>query len=145
MLSQNPTDVLIRSLIRTGRDATAEEVGQIAQRISVASFPDTSRHLARRITERQWSPGTTEHAYLEDLRRAARYDMSRIAIYVRRGGNLSAILAQSERVLPAHRRGEKSLPLLFVVYSADRAIILSGYQATSLQTIALPEDIRWLR
>jgi hypothetical protein len=32
--------------------------------------------------------------------------------------------------------------MLFVVYSADRGIILSGYQASSLSRIALPEDVQ---
>ena len=117
----------------------------IIRRISVAPFPTAAEHLARRITERQWPPATTEQQYVEQVRRAARDETARIAIYARRGGNLAAILTQSERVLLTQQRGQKSLPWLFVVYSADRGMIVSGYQATSLQTIALPEDIRWLR
>ncbi len=144
-LSQDTADLLIRDLIWTGRAATAEEIDRITQRMASSPFPALRAHLARRLIERQWIVGTTEQEYVDDLRRAIRDDAARVAVYRRRGGNLAAVLAPSERILPTQRRGARWLPVLFVVYSADRDIILSGYQASSLRTIALPEDIRWLR
>jgi hypothetical protein len=110
-----------------------------------APFPAAREHLVRRLVERQWAVGTNEPEYLEDLRRAVADVAANVAIYRRRGGVLAAVLTLSDRVLPPHRRGVNWLPMIFVVYSADRGILLSGYQATSVATIALPEDIRWLR
>lgn len=137
--------MLIRDLVQTGRYPATGEIDQISLRISEAPFPDLLPHLARRLIERQWALGTTGVEYLEALRRAARDQEARISAFRRRGGYLAAVLIPTDRVIPAHRRGTNWLPLLFVVYSADRGIILTGYQTSSLGAIALPEDIRWLR
>ncbi len=144
-MSQDPTDRLIRDLILTGRTASAEEVDLVTRRMATAPFPSLRAHLARRLIERQWTSETTEQEYFDDLHGAMNDEAARVAVYRRRGGPLVAVLTQTERILTAHRRGARWLPVLFVVYSADRGMILSGYQASDVSTIALPEDTRWLR
>ena len=144
-LSGRPTEILIRDLIRTRREETLDETKAISRRIATAPFPSAREHLERRIVELQWHPATTEQQYSDDVRHAALDESARIAVYFRRGGHLAAVIAQSGRILPAGRTGEKSLPLFFVVYSADRGIILTGYQASSPSTIALPGDAQWLK
>lgn len=144
-LSQDPTDVLIRDLIQTGRDATAEEIDQITKRMAGARFPSLNAHLVKHVDDEQWVTGTTEQEYLSDLQRAIQDESARLAVYKRRGGNLASVLAETERIVDERRRGLDWEPLLFVAYSADRGIIVTGYQASSLSRITLPEDVRWLK
>jgi hypothetical protein len=109
-----------------------------------APFPACTGHLAKRIRDKQWIEETTEQDYLDDLRQAVRDDDAHLVVYRRRGGNLAAVLTETTRIIEGHRLGANWDPLFFVVYSADPGIILSGYQANSLNPIALPEDVRWL-
>lgn len=169
--SQHPVDRLIRELIQTGRQATTEEIERIIERMATAPFdrrvlpvpaqlrgtPYQGRalgtredalfiHLVQRvIRDGQWAEGITELDYVADLRRAVRAPPARLVIYQRRGGPVAATFTPSDRVLPASRRGPKALPWLYVVYSADRGIIVSGYQTSGLQTLSVPGDARWLR
>lgn len=108
-----------------------------------ATFPTVGPHLARRLRERQWAEGITEERYLDDLRRAIRAADARLALYMRRGGHIAAVVSDTARIIPALRRGASSRPLLFVVYSADRGIIVTGYQASDLGHIGLPEGVLW--
>jgi hypothetical protein len=102
-------------------------------------------HLVKRVlVEHRWAFGTTAHRDLDDLRRAARLTSVRLALYERRGGSAVVLLAATEDVLPPERRGHQSLPLFVVVYSADRGIIVSGYQASELAAIAFPGVVQWL-
>jgi hypothetical protein len=167
-LSQHPVDRLIRDLIDTGRQATAEEIAQILDRMATAPFepreapvpaalqgtsylgrPLGNRasallvHLVQRVlVEEQWSYGTTEHDYLSDLRQAVQGPPARLVIYRRRGGHIAGVFLAN--VVPPGRRGPKTLLWLYVVYSADRGIIVSGYQVSSLQEVRMPGDARWL-
>lgn len=50
-------------------------------------------------------------------------------VYKRRGENIAAVFA--ENVVPEERRGPEALPYIFVVYSADRSKIITGYQTKS--------------
>ena len=168
-VSPDPADQLIRELIRTGREPVAEEVQQIVERVSRAPFaqqpvavpaelqdvPLSGQrlgprarsflvHLAQRILlDQQWAAGTSEGQYLSDLHLAVRHPSARIALYERRGGHIAGILAPNELALD--RRGAKALPWVYVVYSADRGTIISGYQASSLEELDIPEGARWLR
>lgn len=170
-LSQRPADILIRELIRTGRAAMPEEIARIIERMATAPFngnslsvPEQLRHalyqgralhdretalvihLAQRIVgDGQWIADTTEPQYLADLLAAVRHPSAQLAVYRRRGGNITATLTPTDAVVTALRRGLKTLPWLVVVHSADRGIIVSGYQATGLQTMSIPGDARWLR
>ena len=56
-----------------------------------------------------------------------------------------AVIAATDVVIDPSRRGAGAAALLFVAYSADRGIIVTGYQASGLTTVALPEDVLWLR
>jgi hypothetical protein len=103
-------------------------------------------HLVVRVLrDRQWAEGTTATAYVEDLRRAVRLPSAQLAIFERRGGPIAAAIVATEDVLPAARRGPAWLSRLVVIYSADRASILTGYQFSTLEELALPESVQWLK
>lgn len=162
---------LIHELIRTGRHATLEEIEQIVESMATASFdPRPVRvrveergasyqghtlgsrsdslmyHLIKRVViERQWVSGTTANEYLEDLRRAVRDPAARLCVYDRRGGPVAATVTATHLVLPPERLGEGALLNLLVVYSADRGIIVSGYQFSSLARTGIPQEARWLK
>ena len=171
-LSPHPVDRLIRELIRTGRAATEDEVAQIVDRIATAPFnphqatvdeidrgrPFLGRtlraveeslfyHLYKRVVvQQQWSPSTTAEEYVADLRQAIRQPVSRLVIYARDQDGWREHIAgvMAENPVPMRRRGARALPWIYVVYSADRGIILSGYQVRSLQSVSIPEDAQWL-
>ena len=164
---EDPTDLLIRGILRSRRGTTGDEVGRITGRISGAPFMGEVRvpprhrglryggrrvgvredslfyHLAKRVDEGQWAEGTTEEDYLEDLRSAARDPSARLVLYTLRGGNVAAVL--SDNTVPEGRRGPYALDHLFVAYSADRATIITGYQVSGVETLNLSEDPLWLR
>lgn len=166
--SSDAADRLIRELIETKRAATSAEIGQIIGRMATAPFdprdrsvpselrgatfrgrrlggrgPSLSVHLAERILlNKQWANGTTEDEYAADLQRAVRDPRARLVVYARRGGHMAGILVPTN--VPESRRGQDALPWLYVVYSADRGTIVSGYQASSRQALTIPEDARWL-
>jgi hypothetical protein len=100
-------------------------------------------HLARRVDEGQWEEGTMEEEYLLDLRSTASDPSARLVLYTLKGGNVAAIL--SDNVVPQDRRGPDSLDHLFVVYSADRGRIISGYQVSGLEQVNVSGDPLWLR
>ena len=168
--SHHPADQLIRELIQSGRATEPAEIERILDRMALAVFdPRVVRvpihergltygnrlileradslflHLVRRVLIReQWGVGTTPDQYLDDLRQVVRAQDISLAIYSRRGGSLAAALAPTDQVVPPERRGPRSLPELFVVYSADRGIIVTGYQVSSRDVLAIPKDARWL-
>jgi hypothetical protein len=168
--STHPVDRLIRDLVETGRPARPEERERITERIATAPFeprnvrvPPRERdlvflgrtldastdslflHLVRRVViDGQWAAGTTTDEYLADLRSAVRAPRTRLALYRRRGGYLAAALTPSEAAVAPARRGPRFLPWLLVVYSADHGIIVTGYQASDLAVVAIPEDAQWL-
>ena len=171
MISQHAADVLARRIVDGAQSATELDIEQIVQRIATAPFeprevtvppdwrglfylgrelgprePSLFVHLFTRVVvERQWMFGTTAEQYLADVRGAVGVAETRIAAYRRRGGAIIAALAETERVVAPPRRGIKTEPYLLVVYSADRGIIVSGYQASGLETLAMPGDARWLK
>lgn len=136
---------MIRALIHSGRIATVADLDQIVTRMAQAEYPTIKQHLNKRVGEKQWVDGTTEGEYLADLRNAIRNGGARLAIYERRGGNIASVVAETANIIPDSRRGQDSLPLLFVAYSADRGIIVSGYQASILGEISIPKRARWLK
>jgi hypothetical protein len=168
-IGQHPVDQLIRELVTSGRPATADEVQQILDRLATAPFdprvlpvrprhqslayqgrtlgshaPALFLHLTLRVVEdQQWALGTTESEYLTDLRSAPATAGARLLVYHRRGGAVAAVLAAN--LLASSRLGPAPEPWLYVVYSADRGTILSGYQASGVQALSIPEDARWLK
>ncbi len=169
--SQHPTDRLIRELIQTGRDATPAEVDSIIERMATAPFDRSivrvdlehrgmqwrgrtlgaradslAYHLFQRVMlEQQWAEGTTEGQYVGDVQDAARSPEARVAVYERRGGHVAAIVSRTADAVPVSRRGAGSLPDLFIAYSADRGIIVTGYQVSSIETVSIPKEARWLK
>jgi hypothetical protein len=170
-LSQHPVDRLIRELIHAGRKATPDEVARIIERMAAAPFdPDDKRvrirhrelaylgrtlaaradsltyHLVQRIVgDAQWAFGTTAADYLADLRRSTEDPTARLVLYERRGGAIAATLTPTDQVLPPERRGQGWLPNVLVIYSADRAIIVSGYQISERVAASIPGNARWLK
>lgn len=166
-MSQDPTDRLIRELIRTRREATSGEVERIVNRMATAPFMPTVRvpprdralyhrdrtvgiredslfyHLAKRVSEGQWRFGTIEAEYLRDLRDAVSNADARLVVYALGSGNFAAILAGN--TVAETRLGEVSEDYIFVVYSADRGRILSGYQVSGIETINISENPLWLK
>lgn len=168
-LSPHPVDRLVREVIRTRRPVTEEEADSVVERMASAPFmgrirvPKDERglsylgrtlgpreesltvHLMRRVNQGQWAVGTTEEEYLEDLRSGLRDPVGRLVLYRMRGGNIAAIL--SNNPVPPSRRGPQARDMvhLFVVYSADRGRIVTGHQASSLQTVDVSEDPLWIR
>ncbi len=166
--SPHPADRLIRELIQTRRVATDTEIQQIIERIATPPFEPRDRsvpcelrgmtyqgrqlgvrgpsllvHLAERVLlNQQWADGTTEDEYRDDLRRAVRDQSAHLPVYERRGGHMAGILIPNG--IPQDHRGSHALPWLYVVYAADRGIIVSGYQASSRQEINIPEGAQWL-
>ncbi|MDQ2785442.1 MAG: hypothetical protein M3Y58_10640 [Chloroflexota bacterium] len=164
-------DVLIREIIRTRRSATDDEIGRIIGRMATAPFdqrivpvPTKVRETAyqghilaaredsltfylvkRFVAERQWNSGTTAVQYVADLRRAIRHPLSRLTTYECRGGHIAVTLTPTIAVIPAARRASGSLVQLLVAYSADRGIILSGYQVSDLARTGIPEETKWLK
>lgn len=103
-------------------------------------------HLTKRVVdERQWAEGTTADEYLDDLRRAVRAPSARLAVYARRGGNIAATMTPTSAAVPPARRTPESLSDVLVVYSANRGIIVSGYQVSGLDRTGIPEGARWLK
>jgi hypothetical protein len=171
IVSHHPTDRLIRESIRTRRSTTDDEITQIVERMATAPFDarilpvptglrgmaylgralgarDTALfiHLVQRVVaDEQWSGGTVESGYLADLSRAVRHRSARLLVYHRRGGPVAATLTPTDQVLMARRRGPEALPLLYVVYAADRGMLTSGYQASSTQTLSILDDAQWLK
>lgn len=157
-------------LIDTHAPVTTEHVGQMVERIATAPFGSDSTAVPNRLRglthrgrslgeredpllvhylqhvahDRQWSEDTTVEQYLGHLRRAVRDISSRLVAYRRRGGAIAAVISQTSEIIPAGLRGPGSLPLLVVIYSAARGILLSGYQASTWNAISIPEDARWL-
>ncbi|MGH2353029.1 MAG: hypothetical protein ACRDJN_15575 [Chloroflexota bacterium] len=170
-VSQHAVDRLIRELSQTDREATPAEVDQIIERMATAPFdsqtytvrtkhrgltylerslgprePSLFYHLVKRVVaEEQWAYGTTESEYLTDLRDAVRSAAARLVVYARRGGSIAVTLTPTSATVPPERRTPASLPLLLVVYSADRGMMISGYQISGLETAGIPQEARWLK
>ena len=169
-LSQHPVDELIRRLIRTADDATAEELRSIVDRIATAPFDPrlrpvpfqwrgqvvqgralgqwddalTVHWLQHVLIEQQWLPETTPDEYLASLRRGVRSPHAAVALYRRRGGHVAITATPTVAILRSRRHGEGRLQQLLVVYSADRGIVITGYQFSHLEAIGIPGNAQWL-
>ncbi len=169
--SRHPIDQLIRDLIGKRQVATAEASRAIVHRMANAPFdprvravPEEYRelrhrgrplgpradsllyHLAKRVVdEKQWAPDCTAEQYLADLRRAILAPDARLAVYRERGGHIAATLTPTDSVVPESRRGPNTQAKLLVIYAADRIIIVTGYQISSLATARIPQDAQWLK
>ncbi len=169
--SRHPVDLLICELIAGQRQAKPDDIAHIIERIATAPFEPRARrvplrergiayagralgareaslfyHLVKRVRiERQWAVGTSMEEYLADLRAAVRHPLARLALYRERGGHLAATSTPTVEVVPAARRGARPRDWLLVIYSADRGIMISGYQYSSLSTARIPGEAQWLK
>lgn len=167
--SRHPTDRLIRELIATGRVATSEEVAAVVECMATAPFDPRTRsvrlrergisyqgrdigareeslffHLAKRVvTEEQWRDGAPAAEYLADLRRGIRAPTARLVVYTDRGGVIAATITPTVAAVPEARLGAQAH--LLVIYSADRGIMVTGYQFSTLDKTRIPPEAVWLR
>lgn len=162
-------DERIKALVDGRRETTADDKLAILDGISQAPFyagdaripshlrglsfegrplgnrePSLRAHLARRVLDdEQWSAGTTEQQYLEDLRAALQHVYAQVVLYKRRGGYVASAL--SPNGVPEARLGKRPENNVFVVYVADRDSIITGYQTAGEQYLGIPEGAIWLR
>jgi hypothetical protein len=168
--SSHPVDRLIRELMQIGQRVDQRKVELILNRMARAPFNPRAEpartdelglrcqgrtvqrrneslfvHVVRRVVmDEQWAFGVTEAQYLDDLRRAIRDPSARLALYQRRGGHIAATLTPTANAVSLARRGSRARNWLWVVYSADRGIIVSGYQVSSRDELSIPRETRWL-
>lgn len=168
--SQHPTDILIRHLIATGGPATEAEVQVVIDRMAAAPFSrdvyrvpralrieylgqtlgaradSLSIHLVKRVVEGQWATGTTTADYLSDIRATVQAPSARILVTEADwGGSFAAAITPTTDVVPAGRRGPGAQRLLFVLYSANDAILKTAYMFSDLTTLRLSGKTVWLR
>ena len=168
----HPADRLIHNLIAHPRSAMEQEIRLIIDRIASAPFnTDIQRvqrdergrtyqaitlgvqadsltlHLFRRVVEdSQWAAGTTAEAFVQSLQRAARDAHNRVALYRHwQNRDLAAVIVPTENVLTPEQMGPAAEPNLLILYLANRGILISGYQFSSMDTIHIPGDALWLR
>ncbi len=60
-------------------------------------------------------------------------------------GSPPLVYVVSEMQVPEKRRGENNERLMFVLYGTAPGVIITGYQASSMDAINFPENVRWLR
>ena len=103
-------------------------------------------HLVKRVLlDEQWAEGTTVDRFLADLRAAVRSTEARLVIYADWGGPVAATITPTSVIVPATRRSRQSQPNLLVIYSADRGMLVSGYQSSTLGKTRIPQEALWLK
>jgi hypothetical protein len=114
--------------------------------LSGATVDRLTIHLLRRVADNeQWRAGTTADEFVADLRAVLSHPEANLVLYQARGGDILLGVVETPLVIPPNRLGANPERLLVVVYSADRGVIVTGYQASSFDTIRIGEDARWLR
>jgi hypothetical protein len=168
----HPADRLIHDLIAHPRTVTEEEIRLITDRIASAPFNSAIQkvsvadrgfnyqgiipgrqtdsltlHLIQRvIKDRHWAIGTTAVEYLRSLHAAARSESVQIALYRQwEERDIAVVIARTRTVLNEHQLGPKSETNLIVVYRADRGILITGYQFSTMDEINIPDDALWLK
>ena len=68
-------------------------------------------------------------------------NLSQLALYQRRGGHLA--LAMAPDALARSRLGPLAKKWVCAMYSADRGILVSGYQSDDIP-VGVPSGARWL-
>jgi hypothetical protein len=96
--------------------------------------------------EKQWAADTTIDEYIESLRRVAREPEAQIALYRLWGTrDIAVIIVPTREVLNRRQMGSGTLPKLLVVYRADRGMLVSGYQFSTMDNVRIPKDAAWLK
>jgi hypothetical protein len=123
------------------------ERGRSYQGITLGARADSgSYHLVKRVViDHQLAGGTTFDQYLDCLHRAAAHPAARLVLYAAGGDHFAATLTPTSQVAPPEQLGARPLPLLLVVYSAERGIIKTGYMVSSLAATSIPKGALWLK
>jgi hypothetical protein len=166
--SMHPVVQLVHELIASGRDPTRTEKRQILDRIASALFsratilvprgdrgllvhgqpigrraPSLVYHLAKHTGDGQWTPSTSAHQYVGDLRRGVRARSAELALFNSGPRVMAAVRVPTEDAVPPARRGPEIHPMVLVIYSADLDRILTGFQYESLDHTQVPKDVIW--
>lgn len=165
---RHPADDRIREIVSRGHSPQPADLQLIRDRMSTAPFshqilsvPAVDRglmyqvraiqprddaafvHLVRWVVkDGQWAMGTTITEYVEDLHSVVRDSATRIVVYDFGRGPVAA--AFGPNATPAERRGINPEHFAYVVYSADRSCIITGYQVSGLSSVSIPKDAQWL-
>jgi hypothetical protein len=150
-------NALIIELIESGRQATDDELAQIAAHVAQAPFASRlirpprwwrdalaqcgiavpvhvsagEFHLFRRVyLDKQWPPSTTLEAYVQDLRQAIRHPEAEIWTYRYYGAPAIGFLAPSH--IP---EAPTSTPFIFVAYSPQYGTLITGYQTAGVEKV----------
>jgi hypothetical protein len=165
---QQSVENLIRALVRRERAPIKSDIERIRVRLGIAPFNEQSIrvpigqrgltylgrtvqardesafvHLVRRVVlDRQWANGTSIDEYVADLRQLVALSDTMFVIYDRGQGPIVGAFGPNR--IPVARRGDMYQPYLYVVYSADRGSIITGYQVSGLNVIDVSDDPLWL-
>ncbi len=119
--------------------------GHLRGRLLEGRADALSLHLIKRVYEdEQWTRETTADEFLQDVRSAIRAKHARLVVFRNWGGSFAATIVETESIVPSYRRGSRTERLLFSLYSADSAIIVTAYMISSLAALRLSGDARWL-
>ena len=58
---------------------------------------------------------------------------------------MAAAVSRTDAVIPTARQGSGFQPFVLVVYSADRGVVISGYQFSNFARVSIPPDAIWLK
>ena len=109
-----------------------------------ASEPSIVAHLAKRVlAEEQWARDVTADEYVAHLHNVAGDPDLQVAVYVGKDRRLCLGLFAPNRI-PRSRLGPRAEPFIWALYLADYGTMASGYQVSGIESITLPEDVRWL-
>lgn len=152
------TDQLIRSLVNSRRQATAQELRQVVAHVAQAPvssrlikvnqwlrqeltgrgvlipserLPSVEIHLLKRVHfDGQWLPDTTVAQFTADLHRAVEHPEAQVWTYRWLGESFAGFLS------PSHVRNVPNPEaFIFVAYCADHSTIRTGFQASSPDAI----------
>lgn len=149
-----PTDEQIRQIAR--RVASAPFNPQFADMLPVADAdylgrpiaargPSLFQHLVKRVLiNQQWVYGTTADQLLDDFRRTATAPSSRFGVSKRGPASTLIVQAATDQVVSTAHRGPQAGPHILVFYSANRGMIVSGYQVDDVTLVAVTRHVRWL-
>ncbi len=167
--SQHPADRMVRRLIALRTQPRTEEMTAIAARLQEAPFASRQvrvdrglvgqtylgreisaredslfAHLVTRVLkDQQFREGTTAEEYVGAIQAVLSAPSTEWYAYQFRG-TPTLLAAGNTDVLPSEILGPKALPRFIVVFGADYGTIRSGYQASSLATVTIPEEaLRW--
>ncbi|PZA07717.1 MULTISPECIES: hypothetical protein [unclassified Meiothermus] len=152
-------DAHLAAIARGERPPQATDWMLAAGRVAVAAFSRRPRplspgdrqllganleaHWRKRLLERQLA-GVSADEYEAVARRAALDPEVGVVAYRGPRGPVVALLSRTEAVVPEEERGEAWLPVWFVVYSLQGALV-TAYMASSLSALWIPEDAVWMR